>query len=763
MIPKEDKEELATTWFQDSAEAPVLFMKIRDFEVDCRKFLLAVNSSIAMKLVFSLPVLRCKLRNQELFKPPGENYPTFWADFNIGSSSISLYCVREKEVEEGMSWELVVIPQEQVVGVSLTCPEGGMEVVLLIFTLAQGHISSTAEMEFPGDCSGQLHSLLAQIFGSRYRKVETVSDEHGEGERCFGVPVPEAHSQSLEEVTSIPPSPDSSDSHQSSLPCAQPRKPSPLRKSSLVRKPSSEKNHSPVCKTRPGRKSSPGGNPSSARKPIKDTISRAARRSNPIRKPTPKTPKPWAKARLSVGKAREYGPVVVISQKKRLGEEKEHAPDSPVGGDASKAAKGDCLKGMRTGEEIVLTPEMQGCPGLRGDVEMTLSGGRKRAIRKISASDRLKLQARVKPSHLKFQPDLPLAQENREVSKSTLAEQEEAISVFGLQGNEEDIVGISTRTLEMQGCLQRQEDVEMTSSGGRKISIKRISDSAGKEVQSTAKAAQVEVQVKNTSKEGTSTGQKLVKVVKSQLSRVPSFQVRKRSERRVSVSPSLMKIPEISTQRMAERRMSSSQSREEAVMAVGEVDTRKRAATPEIQLSVSTPSPTKRARVNIIKTGQRASNRKDPQRTECSEGSDLFDRMMEEGNAKTLSKNTKEVEQSDIVPIMSVAVQFSPDQDISFLMDCAPQKLQQTPSVQKKADEEVTKGVPEVVVETGEKKNESSNRNRRNPDTPAVLRLLRQTVSLLQWVEGAAQGPGEGEGLQEGWGIVREAVTDIDI
>ena len=82
-------------------------MKIRHFEVDCRKFLLAVNSSIARKLVFSLPVLRCKLRSQELFKPPGENYPTFWADFNMGSSSISLYCVQEKEVEEGMSWDLV--------------------------------------------------------------------------------------------------------------------------------------------------------------------------------------------------------------------------------------------------------------------------------------------------------------------------------------------------------------------------------------------------------------------------------------------------------------------------------------------------------------------------------------------------------------------------------------------------------------------------------------------------------------------------------
>ena len=139
---------------------------------------------------------------------------------------------------------------------------------------------------------------------------------------------------------------------------------------------------------------------------------------------------------------------------------------------------------------------------------------------------------------------------------------------------------------------------------------------------------------------------------------------------------------------------------------------------------------------------------------------------MEEGS---LSKNTKEVEQRNEVPIMSVAVQVSPDQEVSFLVDCDPQKLQQTPSVQKKTDDNVTKEAGEVVmgakgqVLAGERKNDGSSESRRNPGTPAVLRLLRQTVSLLQWVEGAAQGLREGGGLQEGWGIVREAVTDLDM
>jgi len=46
---------------------------------------------------------------------------------------------------------------------------------------------------------------------------------------------------------------------------------------------------------------------------------------------------------------------------------------------------------------------MVGGPGVREDVAMTRSGGRKRAARKVSESSRKKMQDRAKPTHLDFQ------------------------------------------------------------------------------------------------------------------------------------------------------------------------------------------------------------------------------------------------------------------------------------------------------------------------------------------------------------------------
>ena len=55
--------------------------------------------------------------------------------------------------------------------------------------------------------------------------------------------------------------------------------------------------------------------------------------------------------------------------------------------------------------EIEATPEMVGGPGVREDVPMTRSGGRKRAVRKVSESSRQKMQDRAKPTHLDFQDE----------------------------------------------------------------------------------------------------------------------------------------------------------------------------------------------------------------------------------------------------------------------------------------------------------------------------------------------------------------------
>ena len=55
---------------------------------------------------------------------------------------------------------------------------------------------------------------------------------------------------------------------------------------------------------------------------------------------------------------------------------------------------------------------MVGEPGVREDVAMTRSGGRKRALRKVSDSLRQKMKDRAKPTHLDFQGEVAAVSKN---------------------------------------------------------------------------------------------------------------------------------------------------------------------------------------------------------------------------------------------------------------------------------------------------------------------------------------------------------------
>ena len=92
---------MISKWLVDLLEAQTLFIKIRDFETDCRQFLNCLNTSLNIRqLVFSVPVMNCFLGDKELFKPPDRNYSQFWVDFNLGTRSVSTYCVRNVEEED---------------------------------------------------------------------------------------------------------------------------------------------------------------------------------------------------------------------------------------------------------------------------------------------------------------------------------------------------------------------------------------------------------------------------------------------------------------------------------------------------------------------------------------------------------------------------------------------------------------------------------------------------------------------------------------
>ena len=78
-----------------------------------------------------------------------------------------------------------------------------------------------------------------------------------------------------------------------------------------------------------------------------------------------------------------------------------------MGSETSKKVEKSSISALveENQDEIEATPEMVGGPGVREDVPMTRSGGRKRAVRKVSESSRQKMHDRAKPTHLDFQDE----------------------------------------------------------------------------------------------------------------------------------------------------------------------------------------------------------------------------------------------------------------------------------------------------------------------------------------------------------------------
>ena len=78
IVPRADRAWIAENWFPDNSEAQALFVKIHDFETDCRYFLNCFNSGLnSDQLVFSISAVHCFVCGHQLFKPPEDNYSQF--------------------------------------------------------------------------------------------------------------------------------------------------------------------------------------------------------------------------------------------------------------------------------------------------------------------------------------------------------------------------------------------------------------------------------------------------------------------------------------------------------------------------------------------------------------------------------------------------------------------------------------------------------------------------------------------------------------
>ena len=87
---KSARSELSNNWFPNYVKLQALFIGIKDFEVDCRKFLNHFNEGLGEQgKVFSYKLLNCVVEGQTLVKPA--DMSDFWIDFNLGSNSLSVY------------------------------------------------------------------------------------------------------------------------------------------------------------------------------------------------------------------------------------------------------------------------------------------------------------------------------------------------------------------------------------------------------------------------------------------------------------------------------------------------------------------------------------------------------------------------------------------------------------------------------------------------------------------------------------------------
>ena len=87
---KSIRTELSNNWFPNYVKLQALFLGIKDFEADCRKFLNHFNEGLNERaMVFSFKLLSCVVEGKTLVKPA--DISDFWIDFNLGSNSLSVY------------------------------------------------------------------------------------------------------------------------------------------------------------------------------------------------------------------------------------------------------------------------------------------------------------------------------------------------------------------------------------------------------------------------------------------------------------------------------------------------------------------------------------------------------------------------------------------------------------------------------------------------------------------------------------------------
>ncbi|XP_066940680.1 synaptonemal complex protein 2-like [Macrobrachium rosenbergii] len=154
MTNSEYRRREVTKWFPKlDCKIHSLFIRIRDFDPDVRRFLNAYNKCLGPdQLVFSFPCDCVSMGQVALVKPKVATYDKFWIDFNLGTCSILIICHKDWVDEDSYEsvWEPLMIKVQDIVKATLvqTVHSFTLEIVLPSVEACVNLFFSQASQEF---------------------------------------------------------------------------------------------------------------------------------------------------------------------------------------------------------------------------------------------------------------------------------------------------------------------------------------------------------------------------------------------------------------------------------------------------------------------------------------------------------------------------------------------------------------------------------------------------------------------------------------
>ncbi|XP_064095164.1 uncharacterized protein LOC135207355 isoform X2 [Macrobrachium nipponense] len=154
MTNSEFRRREVTKWFPKlDCRIHSLFIRIKDFDPDVRRFLNAYNKCLGPdQLVFSIPCDSVSMGQVALVKPKVATYEKFWIDFNLGTCSILIICHKDCGDEDAYEsvWEPIMVKVQDVVSATLvqTVHSFTLEIVLPSVEACANLFFSQASQEF---------------------------------------------------------------------------------------------------------------------------------------------------------------------------------------------------------------------------------------------------------------------------------------------------------------------------------------------------------------------------------------------------------------------------------------------------------------------------------------------------------------------------------------------------------------------------------------------------------------------------------------